>query len=135
MKKEERMYIAATIDTDGSIMVCRTASANKAGYDYLCRVEIGNRNKKFLKFCQSLIGFGVIYTETHYKNGPFYRLRIHRHNEIITLLHQIKDLLIIKKENADLMIQFCELRQSRGRQNRAYSDEEISLIKSMRGEK
>jgi len=136
-------YITGLIDGEGSIsLTWDYKKDNKKRKVFLCpRITIQMTHKETIdkvhkllmrsNFIHSLyeVSNRSKYYKKHYKN--IYRIQMYRAEEIFSLLKIIKPILITKKKQAKLLIEFCESRFKR--KYLAYTDREWAIYKEMRG--
>jgi hypothetical protein len=108
LSNEDKAWLAGVMDGEGSIYIHkRNAKKRKRGYDFIPTVSIWNTNKKFILYIKNLIGLGYVFKTTEYrKNWKDKYGYLLNYDAIQLLLPLIKDKLIIKKRNAELMIRF-----------------------------
>ncbi len=107
-------YHAGVMDGEGTICMCKR---NNREHQYLANISIGNTNRKLLEYIFNTTHIGTISSEYEYKeNGNNRKNRwiwyLKKH-EMKPYLLQIKDYLIIKKEQAELMLEYLKLPSSR----------------------
>ena len=104
---EERFYLAGFLDADGSIFA-QIVRGNDLKYNYRIRVSIGfYQNKRynwFLKKLQKDLKCGSIRTKT---DGVSEYL-ITAADPVRNLLLQLKDSLVLKKRQANLVLEILE---------------------------
>src|SRR5437868_3677678 len=100
----EAAYIAGIIDGEGCIGV----RADKDHIVSMCRIHIGNTSMALIDYITKTLGGGILEADNHHlKNDKWnqvFRFIIYKHQDIINLLEQIMDYLIVKKRQAQLMI-------------------------------
>lgn len=99
-------YVAATIDCEGTISLGR--AVDRSGYlHHTCNVCVGNTNIHLLIYLREITGIGIISPPR--KNGEKgklskdWRLRI---DEIKEFLPIIESVLVLKREQARLMLEY-----------------------------
>jgi len=119
----QRAYIAGLIDGEGYISLCyRKRVRDTVTHNCLHpSVEISNTKKQLSIYCQKQKG----------KWNAAYRLHISAVNDVYELLKQITPFLIIKKKQAILLMQFCEIRLS-SRLGDGFSQRELDIYKKLR---
>lgn len=99
-------YHAAAIDSEGTISIGRQ---NKNKNIYILKICIYNTNMPFLKYLRFTSGLGSIYSRPREGNRkPIWSWQISKY-EIKDYLEAIIDSLIIKKQQAKLMLEFLPL--------------------------
>ena len=105
--KKTKIYLAGFLDGDGSIYVrIKPNSTYKYGFQiapYVVFFQSQKEEIKFKKIC-NLIPFGHLRIR---KDGIIEHI-IGKNDEIIEFLKEIKPFLILKKEQANLMIKILE---------------------------
>jgi hypothetical protein len=118
-------YTASFLDTEGSIGV----NIEKDSWHLHPQVSLSNQCKEALDFIAERIGFGRVSGGGHDK---MYRLYLGSYGSIIVFLETVLPHLIVKREKAQLMIEFCKSRVARLMQGKGgYSQEEIDLAKRL----
>lgn len=116
LTEAQKAYIAAFIDGEGTIAVNKVKrTANRSGFRYYSCVLITNTNLEVLNTIKHWIGTGVIFGKDptpkqlkEFKRYKYcYRLAV-KHTKARELLEEIKDHLIIKKQNAINVLKFQE---------------------------
>lgn len=105
---EDTAWLACAIDGEGTIGIWRQRSNDRHGWRYRAIVAVFNTNREFLSFVGGLVG-GKIWVKDgprkrHYKHS--WQVRIHS-RVIPQFLERIKPRLIIKRKQADLVLEFC----------------------------
>lgn len=109
-------YIAGFTDADGSISfhsIGGIASRKKEGW--AAAICLVNTNIEVLEKIKEFVGAGKIYyqlgkRENHSTTG---RLLFTNQKDVIKFLSKIEKNLIIKKKQAELMLEYCKSRQKR----------------------
>lgn len=109
--REALAYIAGLIDGEGSIMITRDASESfmkkRKRPFYSPRVRIGMITRSPLDFMVKVLGFGTVFQEKSYEGkSPMYRVQFRKKAEVIPFLTLIKEFLVLKKEQAELCLEF-----------------------------
>ena len=148
----EKGFVSAAIDGEGTITIAQKIRKqryvwgkkpkNKKNYKtFIPNISIANTNKNFLKYIKHIIGIGYI---TKNKARPkknkkaHYRYSIENLADIEKLLNQIINTLIVKRKQAEILLNYCSLRLdklalNKGRIDLArYGDEERRLVKAIR---
>lgn len=117
LNEVEKAYLACALDSEGTISLFkrkRKYGGMKRFRDHFCpRVKIGNSNDEFISYLHSLVG-GYIYRNiSNKKRNPNWKIVkvivIARWKEISILLEQVLPYMIIKKRQAELLIEACKL--------------------------
>ena len=105
--KEEIAYLAGIIDGEGSIYIQRRITP-KGHYSYFPRFQIVNTNQKLMNWIHKKFG-GLIYKKSRKKQNIKWKDQIEwftTRGLLDTLLPLLLPFLIIKKEQAEIMIKF-----------------------------
>ncbi len=106
-QKHQRAYIAGFLDGDGSIYVrLKKNSTYRYGFQvapYIVFFQSLKEKKKFEKIC-NLIGFGYL----RIRKDGIVEYVIGKKEEIILFLKNVEPFLILKKEQAKLMVEILE---------------------------
>lgn len=97
-----RGYVAGMLDSEGCIMI-----KVKRKRELSPRVAIANKNKTVLKKLREVIGMG---TMDNASKGKVYELVVDRMDDILSFLEGIRNSLMVKREQAELVIEFIRLR-------------------------
>ena len=97
-------YIAGCIDCDGSITLKKRW--NRDGSGYAPMVVIGQAKPQLVERMKEMIGEGVI-TPCRHREYMFYEYRLCS-NGCRQLLPQIKEYLVLKKEQAETVLEYLK---------------------------
>ena len=121
-------YLAGIVDGEGTISLGRTLKRRDWGYSM--QVAVTNTNLKLLNWCKNITNIGTI-DKASERIGPkrkqVYSWRV-AYKDIPLFLMTIKTHLIIKKEQAELMLEYFE--KCRGTSNNEVPDE-ILILRSI----
>ena len=110
LSSEQKSYLAGFLDGDGSIYVrLKPNSTYKFGYQmiaYVAFFQSGKHREEFEKVCK-LMPYCTMRTR---KDGIL-EYTISRQEEITEFLLHIKDYLVMKKPQAELVLEVMKLRQ------------------------
>jgi hypothetical protein len=122
-------YLAGLIDGEGYVGV-RESNNRKRGYQLSPIVEISGTNFPFLLKVREKIGAGHIrtYDSKNRKWKSSVKFQICRLIDIVALLNRLLPYLILKKQQAELLIQFCNSRLKTPLRGNSYSEEEINIF-------
>lgn len=127
-----KQYLAGFMDGEGCIGLYKHKdNRTKNGFTISALVSIGNTDKSLLNEIQKLSN-GVVVDHKHKNNNAkmLYNLQIQNHQDIISFLELIYPYLILKKEQAKLMIDFCKKRVKS--QGKTYTQSEINIVDKFR---
>lgn len=125
---EERGYLAGIIDGEGSLRVRYQRQKRPNGSwkrNLMPTVTVTNTNKELIERIIFLTGARNLSTRLTSVGRPCYDLRIQGTYRVYPLLQATKDLLIVKRRQAELLLEFCELRLNRTEEG--YSGREIKI--------
>ncbi len=106
-------YVAGIIDGEGCIGLYKNKDSRVQGsWNIIKRVVIANTDKTLIKDLKGVVAGSAISCSLRSSNGhkPLYHLVLQDGQLICNLLKPILPYLRIKKEQAKLMIEFCESR-------------------------
>lgn len=113
-----KAWISGFVDGEGYIGIVRQRKkedrSQSPTLQYHPLVIISNTQKESIKKIQEWTGMGKI-VEINSKSPRWkksYQLKITKFNEIETILNEIKDYFLIKRPQAELLLQFIEFRKS-----------------------
>ena len=111
LSSETKSYLAGFLDGDGSIYVrLKPNSTYKFGYQmiaYVAFFQSGKHREEFEKVCK-LIPYGLM----RIRKDGILEYTISKQEEITNFLLSIKNYLVMKKPQADLVLEVMELRKS-----------------------
>jgi len=105
--KEKAIWLAALIDCEG----CLGTYFQAEGY-LSRRIEISNSDITLLREVEVQLGYGRI-TELQGKNKPCYHWIVSNISEIIKVLDIVEPFLIVKKRQAPILRELCNLKLDR----------------------
>lgn len=137
--KLDSRYIAGIVDGEGYLSLVRGSVTNKQGrrYTYVqpnFSIAMDLRATKMLQGIQvwaKALGSTLRLKTYSYKSNKgrvYIKLVAYNPRNILPICKALVPYLVIKKENAELIIRFCELKQSRKRTWHADSSVEIKLL-------
>lgn len=134
-------YLAGVLDSDGSIglytswrkdRVNRTTRYKGGGFKCDPRLQFFNTYKPMLEYIKDLLNYGVLYqsrrrSEKHKTEWRLQVMNIGAYN----ILKTIKSLLVRKREQAELICNYYELRKSKP-YNSPFGQEEMEVIQKVK---
>lgn len=112
----ERAYLGALIDGEGSIFITKsTRKKSSIGFSYVPVVNISNNNVEILRKVRKIVGAGCSPCVEKPRFGnrkKSYYVRFSA-SAIRQLLPQILDWLVVKRRQADLLLEFLKLSKKR----------------------
>lgn len=134
LTETELAYIAGIIDGEGTISLSRNKALHSlTGYRFQPRLTIANSNLELIHWLRERLSLGkpcVITSHSWRANKPVYVCSMMSFR-VIGLLKQILPYLIVKKEQAKLVMKYGELRKQKN--FLAYGLEEYELYKKVVG--
>ena len=121
-------YLAGLIDGEGSFIILKTAvekiakSSNSVSPRYLAFFCIGMVDKAPLDLIRETIGMGKVYEERVPERRSMWRIRFGGRLTLIPFVKQLLPYLIVKKKQAELLLDFCENWVSPGKKEHGYRD-------------
>ena len=110
LSSEKKSYLAGFLDGDGSIYVrLKPNSTYRFGYQmiaYVAFFQSGKHQEEFERVCK-LIPYGLM----RMRKDGILEYTISKQEEIIEFLLNIKDHLVMKKLQAELVLEVMKLRQ------------------------
>jgi len=116
-RKYRWLYLACSLDTEGSLCISRAINKNTKKVYYAVHLDFINTSKKWLKYICNLLEQEFVYTLRKPAKGwkELYIVYCKQKN-LRRVLPQIQPYLIIKKKQAKLALEFLNLRfNKRGR--------------------
>ena len=117
--------LATAIDGEGSLSVIRHRKTK--WLNYTPQIQISNKSKEWLEYFSKL-GFQKI-QPIKWKNRTYYRITMRNREKVLFVLKLIIPYLIIKRKQAELLIEFCESRNTHT--VGAYTDREMEIRKEI----
>ena len=111
-------WLAAVIDCEGSIQIGKKSKVRnqRREYFFCARIEVTNNNPVILMKCKDVSGLGSVYerVERRIRNAkPSFVWRVQRQSSVMALLKEVSPYLIVKRNQAELMIAFIQLSRRR----------------------
>lgn len=124
----EAAYVAGIFDGEGTIQVTRTRTSSNAEWRYTAQNSVTNTNEELLRYMKRKTGVGTIVPlgqrSARHKHRFLWYLRV---DEVKALYPQMREYLVIKQQQADLMLEFLgTCIHGRGRGN-PLTEQEIVL--------
>ena len=129
MDKVEKAYLAGIIDGEGTVTLSKHHKNETPGPE----VSVANNNLKLLKWIQKQTG-GVICSKKKYRTHHHDSYAWHiRQDRALCFLNGIKDFLIIKKQQAELITkEYKSVTQRAGRYTPKMLEEKNRLVAKIR---
>ena len=123
-------YLAGFVDGEGSISCYKRKDIRtKKGYTINSVFSIGTTNKEIMQEIKDLIK-GKLFVKKNGLNAKvLYNVQIQDLETIRLFLESINDNLIVKKPQAELMIEYCISRQNN--KGKEYSKREIQIAEKI----
>ena len=131
MSEREKGYIAGFLDADGNLGIGRRHKQNKKYTNYFPRIALSNSRKEPLEYIHSLVKWNtkIQYSSKHHIGYIHCENRDH----VKKFLLEIKDYLILKKDLAEKVLEFCNSRENqikkKGKNKATITQQEINLFK------
>jgi len=126
----EKAYIAGIIDGEGTIGLY--GGISESGYWYLHpSLHISNTKLELVQYVKTLTDLGHItpYTPSNPRHNICYHFFITNYQEIKQFLKAVESYLTIKKEQANLLLEFLHLR---GEHSKGYSERELEIYSKLK---
>lgn len=121
-------YIAGLVDGEGHIGLAKMKSKQRGmASTYSPRVDVANTKHALLLWCKLTTGIGEVKVSGQRSNRTDYSWEL-KIDEMTQFLMVIRSYLVIKREQADLVIEYLE--RCRGIKNHKPS-EEIMILRSV----
>jgi len=105
---DDRVYLAAIIDGEGTITVI---IENRRDGTLTPHISISGTDGNLLRWLKTRLRSGYYVREDKYpQRKPIWRVRIEGLLNVKILLEQIVQFLIVKRKQAELLLEFCNLR-------------------------
>jgi len=135
--KEERVWLACAIDCEGTITISRRKRLDLAlGYHLLPFVSFCNSHRGIVRTFRNLT-FQNLRVEAQLR-PPWktkYAVNIRRQPQIYAFLKAIRDFLIVKQRQADLVIEFIEIENSRltlkQKYRHQYTERQLEIVEEV----
>jgi len=115
LTEAERGYLAGIIDGEGMIRITRAKQKQWKRAYYAPIISITNTDPKLMSYIRELVKIGSFYVEKRTK--PQHRAKMVYNvgsiEGVKQILEQIKDLLIVKKRNAMLVLELIEIKKNK----------------------
>ena len=128
-------YLAGLIDGEGSFVIQKTnvekiaKSSRSKTPKYLAYFCIGMVDKEPLDLIRDTIGMGKVYEERVPDRRSIWRIRFAGRLTLIPFVEQLLPYLRVKKERAELILDFCKNWETPGKKEHGYracvSDQEL----------
>jgi hypothetical protein len=121
-------YLAGLIDGEGSFVIQKTEvekihkSSKSKTPKYVPYFCIGMVDKAPLDLIQETISAGKVYEERVPNRRSIWRIRFAGRIKLIPFIKQLIPYLIVKKKQAELLLEFCENWIAPGRKEHGYRD-------------
>lgn len=100
-------YLAGIIDGEGCIRLARQAQRRTTNKQYSAGVQVGMVEKIIPELLQATFG-GAISEERVPNRRSIWRWNLRKQEDVLRFLKTIRSRLIVKKPQADLLIEFIE---------------------------
>lgn len=122
-------YLAGLIDGEGSFIIQKTSvekiskTSRSKTPKYLACFCIGMVDKAPLDLIRDTIGMGKVYEERVPERRSIWRIRFAGRLTLIPFIKQLLPYLIVKKPQAELVLEFCENWETPGKKEHGYRDQ------------
>jgi hypothetical protein len=109
-------YIAGFVDGEGHIGLCKRKKHKVGHYNYQPTLMIANTDRYVLELIREKVGgqFHKFINISSYSKRPYlYRLVIQKQDVLYSVIENIYPHLIIKKEQARILLDYIKLRKSK----------------------
>ena len=114
----EKAYTAGIVDGEGSIFIrfrLRERGRHGISHEFTTSISIANTNKDMLHWLQRIwnLDTKLLFRKGNEKNKDVWTLRVENKHAIRLMLNEILPYLIIKRKNAELLLDFINHREER----------------------
>lgn len=113
LNEAQRAWLAALIDGEGTIGIWRErAPRNHSGWHYFAVIQVTNSNKDLIDATQACLNGAVHWknlSRRNPKHKPTYAVTV-KTRAVAAVLNQIKGFLVAKRKQADVVLEFCRVR-------------------------
>jgi len=119
-------YVAGLFDGEGSISILRHKSKQtNRGFFLAPRVSLSNTDRRLEDLLEKL-GFKIRWLKNGDNSKPIAKYEMEGMNSILTFMERLKPYLILKQEQANLIIEFCISRLNRRAYR--YTERELEIV-------
>jgi DNA-binding CsgD family transcriptional regulator len=126
-----RGYVAGLLDGEGVVSIVSTRRKDRKNGMWKPIVDITNTCKEALEFIIKQIGGFRFSTKkgvmTPHSRKPVYRIMLVRHKDVLEFLEMVMPYLIIKRRQAELVVEFCKSRLAKPN-HAPYDEREKEII-------
>jgi len=121
-------YIAGLVDGEGSLIIRWDKRHRYLTFSYF--MSIGMTHEGVIKWLSDILGVTYSVSKRKPPRKTMYVLRVFTQTDLVTLLEELLPWLIVKKEQAETMLRFLNLRAERSAKE--YANEKAELYLKMR---
>jgi len=113
LSDRDKGYIAGLIDGEGTIAIHKACDRRRKNPRYYPMIQISNTNRDLLEFCKLKIGAGGVYLANRNRfpnRKPTYVFHVQAMLNVQDFLNQVIEALILKREQAKIVLEFIEKR-------------------------
>ena len=125
-------YLAGFIDGEGHLGMRINKDKRTGKFSICVKLCIVNTNEKVIEEIGKLWNRRVIERNNGKENLKLYELKMENVREIKTTLEKIIDYLIVKKQKAKIMINYCTSRINNF--SKRYTEDELEMVKVFKNE-
>ncbi len=123
----EKGYISGIIDGEGYVGF-RSRHWKNGGLIYRPSIMIANNNESVLKFIQEKFGGLILKRDARGNHKATFTLELCSKRGVISILEPVEDILIVKKMQCELMLEWCYSRFNRNMKDSPYTQKEMELV-------
>jgi hypothetical protein len=106
-------WLAALIDGEGTIGIWRQrVSSNRSGWHYHAAIQVTNSNKDLIDAAQECLN-GAVHLKNGKRRNPRHKLTYAvtvKTRAVAAVLKQVRPYLVAKRKQADVVLEFCRVR-------------------------
>jgi hypothetical protein len=133
LRRERLAWLGGILDGEGTLTIIEKRRKNKVGSIYQPAITLVNTDKKIIERCIEILKENEIPHWVHFydktkKWKRRWRIEVGGLKRVAKSIPILSEFLVGKREQADILKEFCDLRlQQLGEHNR-YSDYELRLV-------
>jgi len=121
----DTIWLACAIDGEGCVSLC------KGGRWFSPQVHIANTQYKFVEEVSRITGEKVISRDLRGNRKRQYYVKISDQRKVVALLQGVLPFLVIKRRQAELLVEWCTSRQSRIDYHTPPTKRELEIVEEL----
>lgn len=107
-------YLAGIIDGEGNFSVVKHVNDTSRGWNYQPCLGVSNTDKNLVEWCEWFTGCGGCWSKDYKKRKKKHKLpwvwQVYDMSDIIKIVDAVVPFLIVKEQQALLLMEFCTIR-------------------------